>query len=257
MKYTIAIILATLLVGCGESSSSDSSSGGGGSGKGGSMARFAIAGDYLYTLNNREIAKFYIGNPASPRPESKTRNVNFDVETLFSHGNYLYVGAMTGMYIYDADLEFISSFTHIKSCDPVVVQDGLAFVTLDASSSCQQSAGKNALQVLDVNDTRNIRKIYEDTTMWGPKGLGIDGDKLFVCDDRAGLKVYNVQKIDANETAGTKVDVNITLMDTNTIGDVNCYDVIPYKYNLIVSDGDRVRQFDYSKFPMEEWGEIK
>jgi len=41
------------------------------------------------------------------------------------------------------------------------------------------------------------------------------------------------------------------------IADVNCYDVIAHKSLLIVSNGDDVRQFDYSHFPMVELGKIK
>lgn len=261
MKYTMAIILIVFLVGCGgTSSSSDGTSGSDGTGKGGSMARFAISGDHLYTLNQREMEIFYVGAPSAPQPLSKV-HVPFDVETLFNYKGYLYIGAESGVYIYDISTPSqptqVAEYTHTRSCDPVVVSNNnLAFVTLNNGSTCRLNSGDDTLQVLDVENPLDP-KLIKTMGMWDPKGLGIDDDNktLFVCDGVAGLKVFEVIKYDHNETNQTRVE--ILGQQANFIADVDCYDLIPNNGNLIVSNGDNVRQFDYTHFPMQELGQIK
>jgi hypothetical protein len=270
-KYIIPMVFTALLSGCGGSgsssgSSSDSSAGSnGGTGKGGSMARFAISGDYLYTLNKKELTVFDITEPDNPFPYTKDR-VPWDVETLFSYGEYLYIGAEGGVYIYskptpNKGMSELGRFTHIKSCDPVVVEDGFAYVTLNSGSSCRLQSGANSLQVLDVtNPLKPISAKMSDgndtiRNMIEPKGLGIDGDILFVCDGKGGLKVFDVNKTENNETNQTTVDLYFNR--ASSLSKINCYDVIPNNKNLIVSNGDDVRQFDYSKLPMIELGRIK
>ncbi len=266
-NYIISFIVAGFLVGCGSTSgggSSDSASnvpsGGSSSksGKGGSQARFAISGDYLYTLNKRELEAFDISMPDNPLPYTKD-SVDFDVETLFSYKDHLYIGAEGGVYIYSKPtpsqgLEKVGEFTHLKSCDPVVVENDLAFVTLNSGNSCRLNSGANALQVLNIKDSLNP-KLITTRNMIEPKGLGIDNGKLFICDGVGGLKVFSVEQYDNNETNETQV--NIIFDRNSTVANIDCYDVIPYNKNLIVSNGDDVRQFDYSKFPMIELGRIK
>jgi hypothetical protein len=229
------------------------------------MARFAISGDYLYTLNKKELTVFDITEPDNPFPYTKDR-VPWDVETLFSYGEYLYIGAEGGVYIYskptpNKGMSELGRFTHIKSCDPVVVEDGFAYVTLNSGSSCRLQSGANSLQVLDVtNPLKPISAKMSDgndtiRNMIEPKGLGIDGDILFVCDGKGGLKVFDVNKTENNETNQTTVDLYFNR--ASSLSKINCYDVIPNNKNLIVSNGDDVRQFDYSKLPMIELGRIK
>jgi len=271
MKYIIVAIVAIYLIGCSEGSSaggsSDSSAGsmGGKTGKGGSMARFAISGDYLYTLNGREITAFDISRPSDPLPYTRD-SVPWDVETLFSYGEYLYIGAEGGVYIYNKPtpsrgMELKATYSHVRSCDPIVVEDGFAYVTLNNGSSCRVQNGANALEVLDVQDplnpkiSINSQGLENSKNMIDPKGLGVDGNILFVCDGVGGLKVFDINKTENNETNQTTVD--LLFNRDSTISEVDCYDVIPYQKNLIVSNGEDVRQFDYSQLPMVELGRIK
>jgi len=250
-NFLLNSLLILLVVGCGESTSSGSSSSA--SGKGGSMARFAISGDYLYTINQREMNVLDITIASKPKKVSKI-HVPFDVETLFSYKDYLYVGSRSGMYIYDKSIPTqptrIVDFTHAQSCDPVVVSDDVAYVTLSSSSSCWRGTGVNRLEIVDVKIPDNP-KLIKAIDMWEPKGLGVDGRNLFICDGSNGLKVYDINKSDLNGT----VDVIITKKES--LNEINCYDVIAYENNLIVSNKEDIRQFNYSSFPMEELGRIK
>ncbi|NEW60889.1 hypothetical protein GSY74_06295 [Sulfurovum sp. bin170] len=267
MKQSSLIFLVLLFfAGCGMSgSSSDSSSSTSvntagasadsstRSGQGGSLARFAISGDYLYTLNDREMNIFDIQDASEPRKASKI-HVPWDVETIFSYKDYLYIGSSSGMYIYDNSIAVqpthLTDFTHAQSCDPIVVSDDIAFVTLNTRNCWSADNSINRLEIVDVQDPKSPRLI-QTVDMWAPTGLGVDGSNLFICDGDSGLKIFDINKSDNNGT----VDVLVELKDS--YGEIDCYDVIAYDENLIVSNRDEIRQFDYSSFPMEELGRIK
>jgi len=256
MKYfyiTVAF-LASIMIGCGSGSNSgDSSATQGGTGVGGSMARFTISGDKLYTLNNRYINAFDISVPSAPLPDI-SQPVDWDVETLYSYKEYLYVGAESGVYIYNQELNKVGAFTHTKSCDPVVVQDDIAYVTLNSGSSCRLNSGENTLQVLDIKNPLKP-SLITTKNMFSPRGLGIDGTNLFICDGAGGLKLFDVNTTENNETNTTAVA--LTFNRESSVEDIDCYDVIAHKNLLIVSNGDDVRQFDYTHLPMAELSRIK
>jgi len=252
-SYIFVVVVSLVLIGCGSGFNSDNSSVAS-TGKAGSMARFALSGDYLYTINNREMSVFDISTASNPTKVSKV-HVPFDVETIFAYKQNLYIGANSGVYIYDNSMPIqptrISEFTHAQSCDPVVMWEDIAFVTLNTSRDCWNSTAEvNSLEIIDMKDVENPRLI-KTIDMWEPSGLGVDGSNLFVCDGNSGLKAFDINKIEDNGT----VDVSIVLKEKYE--SIDCYDVIAYQNTLIISNRDNIRQFDYSSFPMEELREIK
>lgn len=257
LKYALLSFVALLLLSCGGTSSSSSSSDGAtniATGQAGSMARFAISGDYLYTINAREMSVLDISEVKKPKKVSKV-HVPFDVETLFSYKENLYVGASSGMYIYDKSTPAlptrISEFTHAQSCDPVVISEDIAYVTLNTGRTCWNNrTGVNRLEIIDVQNPETP-KFIKAVDMWEPSGLGIDGNNLFICDGSSGLKAFNVTKKESNSS----VEVSIDLVESQ--GEIDCYDVIAHEKHLIVSNHQDIRQFDYRSFPMEELGRIK
>ncbi len=205
------------------------------SGIGGSMARFTIEGDYLYMLDAGSIHSVSIEALTNPVVKSKSM-IAWDIETIFPHNGILFFGAQSGMYIYGlADPEKpnrISQYTHVRSCDPVVVEGDLAYVTLRSGTTCQGFT--NQLEVINIKDLTNpvLLKIYP---MTNPHGLGIDNKNLFVCDGDDGLKVYDATdhlKISDNQLAHYK--------------NINTYDVIPYQNVAIMTGKDGIYQYDYS-----------
>ncbi len=74
----------------------------GGSGTGGSLARFNIVGEYLYTVQQDQIHTFNISELNSPVKLGE-EYVGWNIETIFSDGSYLYIGSADGMYIYSID----------------------------------------------------------------------------------------------------------------------------------------------------------
>jgi len=160
-------------------------------GKGGSLARFTIVDDYLYTLSGSDMQLFDISNSADPIVW-KMIEIGWDIETIFPYEDKLFIGGQRGMYIYDnndpAHPLQISKFSHVTSCDPVVVKGNYAYVTLRGGTRCRGMV--NRLEIIDISNIY-YPKLIADYPMDGPYGLGIDRGLLFICDGNAGLKLFD------------------------------------------------------------------
>ncbi|MCX6327500.1 MAG: hypothetical protein NT144_12760 [Bacteroidia bacterium] len=176
-----------------KSNASGASSGvsGSGVGIGGSMARFGIKGNVLYVVDMNTLKVFDITNKTTP---SKVNDIypGWNVETMFLAGNNMFLGTTTGMAIFDISNPtspvWQTFFTHARSCDPVVVDDTLAYITLRTGTNC--GGNLNCLDVVSIKNI-NLPKTVMSYFMTNPHGLGKDGDLLFICDGSAGLKVYD------------------------------------------------------------------
>jgi hypothetical protein len=230
-KYYAFTLAITIIISACDSSSNEDYRGSDDVGKGGSTARFTICGDFLYTVNLYDMRVFSLADPANPAPFTKV-NLGFGTETIYPRGDsLLFLGTQNGMYIYSIDNSGypsqLSYFSHIRSCDPVVADNKYAYVTLNTIHyRCGRST--NELQIIDISNLNYpyLKKIYQ---MWGPKGLGIDGKTLFVCDN--GLKVYDITDV-----------LNLKLKQNFNIA---ANDVIPDNGNLLVIGDDGFYQYKY------------
>ena len=104
------------------------------------MARFALQNDFLYAVDEWEINVFDITNGSDPSLENRV-NIGWGVETIFPYKEHLFIGSESGMFIFDNSNPrlpvYQSSFMHMTACDPVVVNDDYAFVTLRSGNQCQ------------------------------------------------------------------------------------------------------------------------
>lgn len=204
-----------------------------GSGVAGSMARFAISSDYLYCLSTPSMLLFNIENASQPVDNGIIPSL-WNAETLFPYNQYLFVGSTNGVSIYNnsnpSSPYLISTVTHVTGCDPVVVQDNYAYSTIHAGNLCGQNF--NEMNVIDISDIQHpvISKTYDLTN---PYGVGIDGNALFVCDDVAGLKMYDAS-----------VPTSLVLKQTVQAGATR--DVIPLGGILLLVSLDGLYEFDYS-----------
>lgn len=242
LNKTKLISLAGLLAITACSEGSDTFGDAGSPGKGGSMARFTIAGDYLYTVDNNSLRLFDLSTPSQPEyMERKDQNFGFGVETIFSMDTLLFIGSQTGMYIFDItrpefpqQMAFVS---HIRSCDPVVASGQYAYVTLNSESSwCGNTS--NVLNIYDISDIKKPALMATEALNY-PKGLGIDGNKLFVCDAIQGIKVYDVG--DPAHPVWTD-----DLSYISEAKSIKPYDVIPVNGLLFTSSDKGLYQFDYT-----------
>jgi hypothetical protein len=235
------LLFGAALTSCEGGESASSSDGSGGIiGRGGSMARFTIAGDALYTVDSYTLKTFNITDPSNPAYfASKDQMLGSDIETIFAMDSLLFIGSQSGMYIYNVTRpEFpqqMSYVSHITSCDPVVASGNYAYVTLNTQHvRCGRNV--NELQVYDISDPYHPRLVRTESGLKHPGGLGVDGNRLFVCDD--GLKVYDV----------TKPEQPIWIDDLTHIPEaegIDTYDVIPHQGILLLVGSDGFYQFRY------------
>jgi hypothetical protein len=200
----------------------------------GSMSRFALYNDNLYAVINNYMSIFDLSG-AEPVKAAENIYIGWDVETLFSYEDNMFMGTPTGMLIYSVEDPFKpvyqSSITHIFGCDPVVVYNDLAYVTIHSGNNCGQDA--NELFIVDVSDVQNPKKLVTFEDMKSPKGLGVDKGMLFLCDD--GLKIFNITSPD-----------EMYLEKIKHIEGMDGYDLIPYNNTLMMIAEDGIYQYDYT-----------
>lgn len=208
---------------------------GSGVGVGGSMARFGIKDKILYIVDKSTLKVFDITNKTAPVKVNEF-NPGWNVETMFLRGNEMFLGTTTGMAIFDitnpASPSSRTFFTHARSCDPVVVDDTLAYITLRTGTTC--GGNQNVLVIVNVKDITKPTTVIT-YSMTNPQGLGKDGDLLFVCDGSAGLKVYDAS--DPKLLQGRLI---------YTYPNIQAFDVIPISKVLVLIGDNGLYQYDYS-----------
>ncbi len=220
----------------GFKSSAPSASSGGGTtttGTGGSMARFTLYDNYLYTVSQSDLLVFDVKTSNKPTQQSKI-NLGWGIETIFPYKDKLFIGSNTGMYIFDnknpEKPERLSIFQHARACDPVIVHNDIAYVTL-RTGWCGTSPNQ-----LDVVNIANLTSptLIKSYQMQQPAGLGIDFPNLFVCESQYGLKSFDASSA-----------TNITLQQH--IEKIDAYDVIPLEgKHLLMVGKDGLYQYDTS-----------
>lgn len=206
-------------------------------GAGGSLARFAIAGNYLYTVDEMDVKVYDISSPGNPLLKNSVR-VGFNIETIYPFKENLFIGSASIVYIYSvADplnpkkLSEGISPQALRRCDPVVAKDTVAFATLRTNGPCGGS--QSTLAVFDIKDIRNpVQRLA--VPIPEPYGLGYMDNALYVC-DRTGLFVYDI--------SNPYSPVYKTLLH-----DATAYiDVIPYQGTLICWVKEGIVLYDISK----------
>lgn len=235
MRYFIyTILIAATLIGCSKDAAFTPSND---SGIGGSLARFTIVGDYLYIVDVESLNVYDIAQPENPT-FLKDINLGFGIETIYPYNDKLFIGSEIGMYIYSITdpanpVAFsATSYEHVWSCDPVVVNDSIAFLTLRSGGDCQRGFVTNSLQVISIQDPANP-DLIEEYPMENPFGLGIDGNTLFICDGTNGLRIYDISN-------------PYQLEQIQHIQGIETYDVIPLNGLLMVVGPTQIYQYDYS-----------
>jgi hypothetical protein len=202
-------------------------------GQGGSMSRFELSSDYLYAVDIYYLNLFDISRDDNPQDEGDIP-VGSGLETIFKTDQALFMGSMFGMYIYDlkdpGNPTFASEYQHITSCDPVVVDKDMAYVTLRTGNTCRN--GNNELDIIDVSDIYNPKLLFS-YDMLNPHGLAVSDTLLFLCEGDHGLKVFSV-----------KDPGNIALLDHEE--GFHAFDVIVSGQEATVIGNNGVYQYDVS-----------
>ena len=202
-------------------------------GKSGSLARFAIVGDFMYTVSDWNMKIYNISTPTTPQFIAST-NIGWGVETMFAYGKNLFLGSRNGVYMYeiqsDGTLISKSFYQHFNTCDPVVADGLYAYSTIRSGWDCRVRDTINELQILDVSDIKKP-KLVSTVKMTFPIGLGIDGNDLFVC-DKEGLRILDV-------TDRTKPK------EVHYLKNIDAVDVIVLDKHLLIIGKSNLTQVSY------------
>ena len=139
------------------------------------------------------------------------------------------------MYIYNTiqpgSPKQVGFYSHIQSCDPVVAQGNYAYVTLRSGTPCR-TAAVNSLDVVDISNLASP-KLLKSYSMINPRGLGADGDLLFVGEGDFGLRVMDISD-------------PTNVRQVQYFDSTKSYDVIPYQKRLLVTGPDGIYQYGYA-----------
>lgn len=227
MKQIFIILSIFILFGCEKGADSSfapgPNAGGGGAGAGGSLARFTVVGNYLYSVDKQNLKVFNVTNPAQP-VFTRTIPVGFEIETIYPFKDKLFIGSTSVVHIFSITdpsnpqkLSVAISPNVIRRCDPVVAKDTVAYATLRTNGAC--GGTQSILAVYDIKDVLNpVQRTAIPVVE--PYGLGYADNTLYVA-DRNGLLVFDITQA-----------YNPVLK--RTINNVQPIDVIPYGNILIV-----------------------
>jgi hypothetical protein len=233
--YPVYYLKESALMDNAYSSGASTGVSGSGVGIGGSMARFGIKDKVLYAIDQNTLKVFDITNKTIP-VKVNDMYPGWNVETMFLTGNKMFLGTTTGMAIFDLSNPLspvsLTFFRHARSCDPVIVDDTLAYVTLRTGTTC--GGNLNCLDVVNVKNI-NLPTMVISYPMTNPQGLGKEGDLLFICDGSAGLKVYDSS--DPKQISGNLIF---------TYPNIKAFDVIPIGEVLILIGDDGLYQYNFS-----------
>ena len=234
----IAIFILSTLISCTKETASAAAS----AGAGGSTARFTIAGNYLYVVDNVSLKAFDISLNTTPVFKSKTE-IGINIETIFPYQDKLFIGSSSTMYVYSLSDPTRptqigkAEYTIRMSCDPVVARDSVAYATLRSTGRCGGS--QSALVVYNIKNISSPQ-LMNTVFVTEPYGLGIKNNSLYVCEGPGGLKVFNITK------AYDPIQVSDIRVNNTTF-----YDVIPYANILIAQVNDGFILYDIGTNPMQ------
>ncbi|MCU0436797.1 MAG: hypothetical protein MUC49_02720 [Raineya sp.] len=224
--------VTTNLSSSGSGSQNQTVSSGGNQNQAGSMASFTTVGNYLYTVEPDKMYVFDISN-GQKTTLVNTIKLDWGVETVFASDGKLFLGTRNGMRIYSLQTpinpQFLGVFEHPIACDPVVVQNNLAYVTTRSGNMCANA--QNQLDIVSIADPQNpqLIKSYE---MQNPHGLAVKGNDLIVCEGAFGFK-----KFDVNDPK------NIILQNKNS--ELYSFDVIMLPNSFLIASRSGIYQYNY------------
>ena len=229
-SFLFILCISIIFISC-EKNGADSAAMATGTGKGGSLAKFTIVGNYIYAVSSHYLYTVDISNPSVPAKVNQSL-LSFDMETIYPYKNRLFIGSRTGLYIYSIDTasspRLIGEAKHGRSCDPVVANDSVSYSTLKGNSFCGPAT--SGLYVYDIKNI-NVPVLKKTIAINEPVGLGLADSALYVCSSAEGLKVYNINNV-------------FNPVEKQTITGGYFIDVIPYNDLLICWTKDGIRLYD-------------
>jgi len=202
----------------------------------GSFASFSVINDWLYIIDEWRLDVFDLADPCNP-VFTNAVDVEWNIETLFPYGDdLLFMGSQNGMFIFSlenpSNPNMVGEFRHARACDPVVVKDDIAYVTLRSGTFCDGFT--NQLDVIDVSNVFNPT-LLASFPMENPHGLSVKDNTLYLCEGEGGVKAFDISDIN---------NIGENMLDSDNSNDA--YDIIalPHKNVALMIGADGFHQYD-------------
>ena len=168
------------------------------------MSRFAVVGNYLYCVNNTEIAVHEISSRSLRFV--KNISVGFGIEMISGNEGSLLIGGKDRKMVYDVrnalDPQYVSSLSDANATDPIATEAGRAFISSTKGSNGNTIAVAN---LHDASDVKSLGSLSLDQTF----GISVENSVAFVASGSQGVKVIDAQSADAMQQVGQIVGVNV------------------------------------------------
>lgn len=209
----------------------------------GSYSRILTVNNHLYAVDQTSVLTYDITNRDNPVEVGRTE-VGLAIETIYHHDGNLFIGSREAMYTFSISANGLpvrrGTFDYsrvtgmVEPCDPVVANRSTAYATLyteDNNGACGTRQNVQLLVAMDISnlDRPSLINTYPVQT---PRGLSLDGNLLFVCNDRNGLSVFDV----TNPAQARLI---------SRIQDISAWDAIASDGLLIVVGTTQLIQYDY------------
>lgn len=212
----------------------------------GTMSRMEVADGYLNLITSSQLYTYDISGGSII--STKKQTIGNDLETIYHEDNKLFIGSKSSMTILNnnnpSEPYVLSSYWHEVSCDPVLPNDDIAYLTLRSVQDEGCSGGTvNLLKVIDISNPSSPSNIT-DVTMRSPYGMTISNDHLFIGEGANGITVMDI----TNPNNPTEIFNTSSFKTYDVIKHPNDSDII-----LVISDND-VKQlsFDESSNTIQE-----
>ena len=198
----------------------------------GSTSRFIIKNNYLYIATDDRLKVLDLSSEDKSAEEVASLPTLGDLETIFAFGNNLFIGAESGVYLYDitnpASPEFLSRYEHQTACDPVIANQGFAYLTIRGGTDCR-GENVNRLITLNIADVENPEAV-DTLDMISPRGLAFYENQLFV-----GEGIFGLKRFDLTVPYAPVLDTFYTNVPAN--------DMIALPQHLIVTQSQGIHQY--------------
>lgn len=206
----------------------------------GTLNKITTMNDYAYVVGHSDIFVFTTSGQNLDFVNRITTESS-DIETIYPYEDYLFLGTQSSMELLSTsnpeNPSHVSVYWHPTSCDPVLPNGEVAYLTLRSADNSGCAGDDNTLEVIDMsNETEPT--VLNSVVLDAPYGMGIDGNYLWVGQGNYGLSLFN--NTDPSSPQLIK-----------TFAGVNAYDVIPNPYvpNAIYITGNHGMELynvDYS-----------
>ncbi len=222
-KLFITVLLSAIIfiTACTKEGTGLSNATTGNTGQNGSLTRFIVVNNHLYTISNDALKVYNITNPANPVYKN-TLQVGFAIQTVFPYQDKLFIGSNTAIYIYSvANPEVPSKLSEtpyfVRGKDPIVAVDSVAYSTV--RNEFGGGGVLNCFNIKNINQPLTVNQF----NMVNPYGLGIKDSALYVCEADSGIKVFSITKA-YSPVLKTDLKFNETAYDVIVKGNILiCY----------------------------------